>query len=289
MNHINNQNYLNKIQSDILTIMDEVDRVCRQNSLRYYLIGGTLLGAVRHGGFIPWDDDLDIVMPREDFEQFLEIANKELAPKFYLNWISTNPKYWALFPKVCMRDTVFDEGKLTNCEAPGIFVDIFPLDLCGGYDVSMERNKSMLKRLHYISAMNAKKAVTWKDKIYKGLAYIIPNSTCYKLQIETCTKVTRTGCTHYANFCSQYALIKQTMPVEWFGEGCDMRFRDRTFKAPKEYLKVLISIFGDTYNQLPPEEKRRCHYPVHVKFEDGSEMNFDSNLHKVTLSEQETF
>ena len=72
--------YIKRIHEEILKVMDEIDRICRDQGLQYYLIGGTLLGAVRHGGFIPWDDDLDIAMPREDYETFLAICPSVLPP-----------------------------------------------------------------------------------------------------------------------------------------------------------------------------------------------------------------
>lgn len=70
----NKETYLRKLHSDILVVMDEIDRLCTKYHLRYYLIGGTLLGAIRHQGFIPWDDDLDIVMPRDDYEKFIQLC-----------------------------------------------------------------------------------------------------------------------------------------------------------------------------------------------------------------------
>ena len=85
----------------------------------------------------------------------------------------------------------------------------------------------------------------------------------------------RLGNSHLVNFGSQYKLSKQTMPVEWYGEGVPIEFEGRMYNAPKEYEKVLSSIYGNNYMQLPPENKRRMHYPVKVVFSDGSTMEFE--------------
>ena len=95
-------------------ILDEIVRICDNYNLRYFLIGGTLLGAVRHKGYIPWDDDLDISMPRKDYNQFIEIAKKQLSQNFKLDCKYTNNKYWLPFIKVRMKDTSFDENSLIH-------------------------------------------------------------------------------------------------------------------------------------------------------------------------------
>ena len=121
---------LNKIHRSEQEILDEITRVCDKNGLRYLLIGGTLLGAIRHNGFIPWDDDLDISMPREDYEKFLGIAPKELGDRFLLEDISTNDEYCYMFSKVKLKNTIMREKTMSESYdgGQGIWVDIFPLD-----------------------------------------------------------------------------------------------------------------------------------------------------------------
>lgn len=141
-------NYLERIHSEILTVMDEVVRVCNENNLRYYMIGGTLLGAVRHKGYIPWDDDIDIVMPREDFNKFIILCSKALQSPFKLQWITTNEKYRFLFAKVENVNTVFYAGlKYKEDVYPGIYVDIFPIDETNGYSRGIVRRKAIIRKL----------------------------------------------------------------------------------------------------------------------------------------------
>ena len=122
--------YLRRLQLTEKEILDEIVRICEANQLSYYLIGGTLLGAVRHKGFIPWDDDLDIVMPRTDYDQFCKLCiNGALREEYYLHSIETDPEYWLIFAKVRKNNTLFNEKNIACIEAPkGIYVDIFPLD-----------------------------------------------------------------------------------------------------------------------------------------------------------------
>ena len=92
--------HLIKLHQSEIKILDEIVRICDKYNLQYFLIGGTLLGAVRHKGFIPWDDDLDIAMPRNDYEKFISISKNELKDDFILDDISTNEQYWQIFAKV---------------------------------------------------------------------------------------------------------------------------------------------------------------------------------------------
>ena len=142
-----NKEYLNKLHAELLIIMDEIDRVCKKNNLRYYLVGGSLLGAVRHKGFIPWDDDLDIAMPREDLNKLLEISASVLSPNYYVKWYQDDPRYWNPFPKICKRGTLFDENK-EEWEKTGLFIDIFPLDLSPAYCKNLYYRKVISKKIN---------------------------------------------------------------------------------------------------------------------------------------------
>ena len=93
----------------MVDVLIEIDRICEKYSLTYFIIGGTLLGAVRHKGFIPWDDDLDIVMPRADYEKFSEICKDELDNRFYLHYIGNDPNYPMPMPKVKIKNTVLHQ------------------------------------------------------------------------------------------------------------------------------------------------------------------------------------
>jgi len=278
--------YLHKLHCELLDIMSEIDRLCSLYGLRYYLVGGTLLGAIRHKGFIPWDDDLDIAMPRDHFERFISIANDRLNSCFELQWITTNAEYWQVFGKVCRKGTLFKEPGLKKFNPTGIFVDIFPLDISSSFSPRLENKKKWIGRISTI--------IWTKNSCEKGIrhflqcmiASVIPTSLLQKIMIRIMKGAKRYGTSHYVNFGSQYKLVKQTMPTDWYGDGIVLQFENRKYKAPVEYDKVLKSIYGPNYMDIPPKEKRRCHYPEKVVFSDGVVMDFDVPEHIVTIAEQ---
>src|SRR5690554_4415622 len=123
------QKTLKKLHNVQIEILNQIVKICNQNKLTYFLIGGTLLGAIRHKGFIPWDDDLDIAMPRKDYEKFLELCQGYLGDEYYLHCSKTDPKYWLPFAKVRKNNTIFEEKSIQTINShKGIYVDIFPLD-----------------------------------------------------------------------------------------------------------------------------------------------------------------
>ena len=124
------QNTLRRLQIAELGILEAIDRVCRENGIMYFIDSGTVLGARRHGGFIPWDDDIDLGMPRDDFERFLEVAPEALGERFCVTCSRTNPHQAALFGKVMLAGTRFvtDETEEAGFKQ-GVFVDIFRMTL----------------------------------------------------------------------------------------------------------------------------------------------------------------
>ena len=112
-----------------LDILLEIDSFCKKNNLRYFLAYGTLIGAIRHKGFIPWDDDIDIGMMRKDYDLFIKYASEELDSKYYLDCYETNKNCYLPFAKVRKNNTIFDEEEnhhLNNHK--GIYVDVIPIE-----------------------------------------------------------------------------------------------------------------------------------------------------------------
>ena len=121
---------LNKLHSIQVEILDEIIRICDSNNLDYYLIGGTLLGAIRHKGFIPWDDDLDIAMPRDAYDKFISLCYSELSDDYILDSFKNNSGYWLPFIKIRKKNTIYEEKAISAKRniPKGVWVDIFPLD-----------------------------------------------------------------------------------------------------------------------------------------------------------------
>ena len=119
---------LEKLHKVEIEILDEFVRICNKYNLEYYLIGGTMLGAVRHQGFIPWDDDIDVGIMRKDYDLFIKYAREELGDKYYLDCYETNKEYYLPFAKIRKNNTIFNEqvsAHLNNHK--GIYIDIIPV------------------------------------------------------------------------------------------------------------------------------------------------------------------
>lgn len=266
--------YLNRLQHTEQEILDEIVRICEKFHLTYYLIGGTLLGAVRHRGFIPWDDDLDIAMPRGDYDRFCGLCASELDPRYMLHSIDTDRTYWLPFAKIRRKNTVFEESNIRGLDAPmGIYVDIFPLDNARCVDCPEQRIRTRL--IKGISAVIYAKrglpvAMTWKVKL---LARVLPLSieALTRWQIRLMTKRNREECGYYINFGSNYNTVRQTMPKTVFDPACQLEFEGKRYSALADYRYFLNRLYGADYMQLPPVEKRVTHRPVRIVFDTTKE------------------
>lgn len=271
---------LKKLHKYEVEILDEIVKICEKYNLEYFLIGGTLLGAIRHKGIIPWDDDLDIAMPREDFEKFIDICSKEFNERFILDFHNVNNKYWNCFAKVRLKNTIFAEKQMEAYNGnKGIWVDIFPLDKSGKPKISKIQKKlvNIFQRIMYI------KTGIYSDKKFRRIGNFVVNKILFFLNNNFWgmlqTKVMKIQnnnkkSLNFINFGSQYGIKKQTHPIDKFLPTVEVEFENKKYKAPGDYDYVLTKIYGD-YMKLPPEEKRVTHNPLKIRFEDGEEIIFD--------------
>lgn len=267
---------LKKVQPVLLEMLREIHRVCTENGIAYMLFRGTLLGAVRHQGFIPWDDDLDVAMLREDYEKFCRIAPEKLNPKYTFQTWHTDPAYAAPFGKLRKRNTLYVEAKGTRLKESGFYVDVYPLDYApeddrafstlfwklkllyrvklmkSGYTPWMEGERMILKkRIGYLAFQAAALPFSQKQLIdwYERLALSVPAS-----------------CRVY----EQSATPKNYLfPVTWCREFADYPFEGGAFPGPKEFDKFLTTLYGD-YMQLPPEGQRENRHQI-VEMDFGEE------------------
>lgn len=274
--------YKDKLIKDELLIMDEIDRVCHKEKLTYFLTAGTLLGAVRHGGMIPWDDDIDIAMPREDFEKFVNISHKKMKDKFYLDYYTTNKKYAKSYAKVRLKNTYFKESYITKNIDWEIWVDIFPLDNISKYDYKeLIKNKKKINHCDFILAnkylINISDCKTIKGKLLYIISKIIPTKIALKKRNKFMTMHNNSNNNIYINYGSQYSVEKQTHEKDKYFPTKKIKFEDRKYDVPNDIDYVLKKIYGNNYMELPPKEKRISHDPLCIKFSDGEYIDFTNS------------
>lgn len=266
-----NNDILRKLQVTEFEILKEAVKICKKYNLKYYLIGGTLLGAVRHSGFIPWDDDLDIGLPREDYNRFLTLCEKELPSPYHIHSINTDANYYLRFSKIKKRGTVFAEHAIRNVKTQNeVFIDIFPLDFSDKKDTMFRKYKVLL--LHFLSWMQITKAKVDRPGFIKQILRIILYPFYKPISMEVydklCTSL-MTADNHKVhnfiiNYASNYNYKKQTMPIKIYEPYSKISFENELFCVPGQYIKYLENLFGN-WKELPPIEKRRTHLPDDIQ------------------------
>lgn len=272
---------LKHLHDEMLVIYKEIARICDKYNLTYFTVGGTLLGAVIHKGYIPWDDDLDIAMPRDDYDKFVEVYSKELDSRFFLHHTSTDDDYWLSFAKVRMNNTVFLEEKRKNVKAhSGIYVDIFPFDYSGKCNTFSQKLKWrwMTYLNNYIySKVTGKGATSGAAKLLNILfsPFSIKKLSLHRDRImRSFDKGERKFYVDLAGgrrLDNSYFKIESMLPVH------DMSFGETTVKAPKDYDGYLLQLYTEKYKVIPPKDKQITHEPLLIRFVDGSEYKADKS------------
>lgn len=261
------QKQLQELKACEIELLKAFLEVCRKLNLRYYLVGGTLLGAVRHQGFIPWDDDIDLAMPREDYEVFLREGQKYLPEYYFLQSLYSEPAYHLNFAKIRDSRTTFVEYAVRNRNINhGVFIDVFPLDAYPEEEkarAAMDRFQQVFKyRLRSeveIPEASRHGAVTELGlRAVSGLTKLRYPSYRKALEVRERMHKNASGGTVWANYCGAWGK-KEIMPADWYAEGVSLTFEGLTVMGPKHYDKWLTQVYGD-YMQLPPVEKRVGHH-----------------------------
>lgn len=253
-------NQLSALKEQELSILKSFLNVCSQLNLTYYVIGGTLLGAVRHQGFIPWDDDIDIGMPRNHYERFLANGQQYLEDGLFLQTFQTDPEYPANFAKIRLSNTTFVEYSIKDRKINhGVYIDIFPLDFFPDSKRNIFAIKNLLLSLRISDAfsINALKPQTKALRFFTR--YLYPSVSVALAKREKLFKSVTDG-KLIANHCGAWGK-KEIMPAHWYGKGVPLTFETLEVNAPTCYHEWLTQVYGD-YMQLPPPEKRIPHHHV---------------------------
>lgn len=257
-----NDKELLRLQQTLLEMLRDIDSVCKREGIQYYLVGGTLLGAVRHKGFIPWDDDLDIAMPREDYDRFVANAAQWLGNKYYFQNYISEPKYFIPFSKVRLNGSVFKEKALAKQDIHhGVFLDVFPLD-----SVSENRLVRRVDSAFYMLLFAGLMAKAGHAPCYTALSFggkCLFRALCgiskfvpRRFIVFFTEKLMRRHSASGSEVCS-FLWQRLDWVFRWddYGEGKRIPFGAEKFCVPQEPEACLKEQFGD-YMRLPPEEQR---------------------------------
>lgn len=261
---------LKRLHDTQVELLNEIVRVCDKHNLQYYLIGGTLLGAVRHKGFIPWDDDLDIAMPRKDYNKLTQEYKSEIDPRYFLQTNYTDHEYPAIFGKLRKNNTLFLEtiSKTSQCHH-GIFIDIFPLDY-------REENESWKIKMYVWFAQELQKYLnkrafhlefSYKAKLLVPILNKMTIAQICSIRDWCFSRADPSKSKFYVNYGSQRGIERQTIPIEKYEPSNQLAFEGNMYRVPRDYTYCMRRIFGENYMQLPPEEKRETHNPERLSFD----------------------
>lgn len=264
---------LRELQLLQLDTMKQIHEVCEKHDINYYIIGGTLLGAIRHKGFIPWDDDIDIAMMRKDYERFKTIFTSEFdCSKFFLQHYDSDKDFRPAMLRVCIKDTIQDypsEAHHRNCK--NTYVDIFPLDNVP--DSAVERDKHIKEllnidrliniKLYHIYEYNSKWYILFKKIISKFL--FVSLKTLQHKRVKSMTKYKNVSTQCVASTVSKYGYEKQIMDREIYGKPTLYTFEDTMLYGVEQYDKYLTKLFSKKYMELPPKNKRERPHDVYIK------------------------
>ena len=264
------KNTLSKLHDTELEILQEIDRICKKNNINFFLVGGTLLGAVRHKGFIPWDDDLDIGMFREDYDRFIDIAIKEIDDKYFVHCDKTDKHYWLPFCKVKKNNTTFIE-EFTNgkkSKHSGVFVDIFPVDKTGA-NYNINRIKGLLIRNISDCLLVKEGKISLQETRHFILGKILTlfsKEKLIKIQNGIINKYQNDD--YVVGWIGVYHIKKELLKKEDAFPLVDVVFENKKYKAYNNYDYYLRSLYGN-YMELPPVEERINHGAVDISFTKG--------------------
>lgn len=262
---------MNELQEKQLEILKEFVRVCESHHLKYILVGGTMLGAIRHGGFIPWDDDIDVAMPREDYDKYCELQSEYEGTPYFIQTFKSDLHYPYNFAKLRDSSTTFIEDNFKNHRMNhGVWIDIFPLD---GVSKELKEPRKLKNRilriwlnfyLCYFPALFRKvhKQTFFKDIGLNIVAFLFwwgnighyrnkhVEKVVHKLKWDDCKMVAN----HFG-----FNMDREAFDKSYFDELILVKFEDIMAYIPKRYDEYLKQYYGD-YMTPPPEDKQIGHH-----------------------------
>ncbi len=260
---------LKELQNILLDILIEFNRICKKYNIKYSLAFGTLLGAVRHKGFIPWDDDVDVMMDRKNFDRFCKICPQEISKEFFFQSRKTEEKYPYNLCRIRKNNTamIYRAWRDSGIHL-GIYIDIFPIDNIADNKLSRILQFSMIffntpirvARNPIIFNNRGEKFSPLLKKLVYYIARCMPYKTCEKIEDYYIKKYSNTKTKSMGIICEGGVLVKPSnvqvpFKSKYLNEYCEMEFENHKFMVSKSYRQLLRHWYGD-YMKLPPEKDR---------------------------------
>ena len=255
---------MNRLQQIEFEMLKEFVRICEELNLRYYLVCGSALGAAKYGGFIPWDDDIDVGMPRKDYNIFCEKAQALLPPHLFLQNSSTDKSYPLFFSKIRHNGTTYIEKSYSKTNMNhGIYIDVFPLD---GYPADAKLQQKLEKeKLRYnltrLCCLNIKR--TWKTALlvaFQKLLCVHKHPERFVKRLESVISGYSTeGSDVWCNHGNWQGKLEYA-PKEQYGKGAMVSFEGLTVRIPEKYDEYLTQKYGDWRADLPEDQKVGHHH-----------------------------
>ncbi len=248
-----------------------IKKICDENGISFFLRGGSVLGAVKYGNFVPWDDDIDIAFPREDYMRLIKLMPTEFGENFRFVCYQNTENAHCYFPRILLSEKRRMELKLpTNNERGLVLIDVLPLD--GMPDLTLQFH--ILKAYTYrvlasLWTMDVKETVSMHKRkqqkvlelLYKlKIHHLYKQDTIYKKMDKMYSKYPFGG-TRKAGMIASSKLKKEIVPTEWWGNGKKVSFRDLDVLVPSNYDAYLKQLFGENYASYEPpvEDRKKSH------------------------------
>lgn len=275
------QEKLDNLHRVLVEILDYVVEICEKNGLTYFLVGGTALGAYRHKGFIPWDDDLDIAMPRQDYNNLIDILRSDNNKTYLLQDEFNEDNYFLPFIKIRKKNTLFLEaiakGLYNN---NGIYIDIFPIDYVDNYkSVGFKISLTMIRVIGYVLRFRTCQEL-YKEKESKPKFFLskllslffsrISNKRLLEIQRKKIYSFKGNSNRFFINFASVYSWKKEVFNYGDYLPVKEIMFEGKKYKCPSNIEKYLSQVYGN-FMELPPEDKRHSHEPLKLVFDTTKE------------------